>query len=260
MEDCGRSSTRLYLGMVCIFALLIMTACGGGGSLPVPLASTVTIADPLSYVAAPITADFPWNTERADYGEYQLVQAFKTDASHATLIWSYPPFGSFVAFNGDGGETYEVRPDGSTYITSTQDGGKPGITYFGSGWWAFDQYVPDCSQGWRNGPDGLGRACHQVITYPGTPNQITVDTVVSEHYALPGQIGPMERAFYGQGWGRLAWMAFNQPSCTAVNPSRAPAISAFDTGPGPAKCDERLNTNIVAPAVPLSGAAFGWPP
>lgn len=243
-------------------ALLLLAACGGGGggdgftSTP----EVVTIADPMSYLA-PIDAVTPWQTERADFGGYQRVAAFHTDATRAVLIWSYSPFGPFVAANGDGGETYELRPDGSVYITSTQDGGKPGVvTQFGDGWWAFDQYVPDCATGgWRNGPDGLGRACHQVITLPGSPAPITADTIVSEHYALPGQTGPMERAFYAQGYGRLAWMSFNQPGCIAVDPARAPAISAFDSGPGPAKCDERLNTNIVPASPGLSGVTFGWP-
>jgi hypothetical protein len=255
-------------------ALLLLAACGsGGGGLSSPIAevpAAVTIADPMAYLvqsrnpdgnaATPLQAADSWSYVRRDFGGYQAAQAFQTGPGSAALIWSYPPFGPFVAGNGDGGETYRIDGGGNVYIASTQDGGKPGVvTQFGDGWWAFDQYVPDCSAGWRNGPDGLGRACHQVITFPGSPAPLTADTIVSEHYALPGQTGPMERAFYAQGWGRVAWMAFNQPGCVQVDPARAPAISAFDTGPGPAKCDERLNTNIVPAEGSMSGDRFGWP-
>lgn len=241
--------------------MLALAACGGGGTSPMPMPTpAVTISDPLSFVAELPDATTLWSYEREDFGGYQRVMSFRTDATHATLIWHYVPFGSFNATNGDGGEQYALDSTGAVYITATQDGGKPGITQFGTDWWAFDKYVPDCAQGWRSSPDGLGRACHQVITFPGSPSPLTADTIVSEHYALPGQNGPMERAFYAQGWGRVAWMSFNQIGCAPVDPARTPAISAFDTGPGPAKCDERMNTNIVKPLMALDGKSFGWPP
>lgn len=195
----------------------------------------------------------PWTYVRKDYGGYQIAQAFRVDSEHATLIWSYPPFGRFVAANGNGGETYERRGD-AIYITATQDGGTPGVQHFAS-WWAFDIYVPDCLVGWRESPDGLGRACRQTITFP--PG-ITADTIVSEHYNVPGYAGPMERAFYALGWGRLAWMSFNQECTVPVDAARAPALPAFDGGG--VKCDERMNTLIEAADGSLSGISFGWAP
>lgn len=258
---------------------LVLVSCGGGGNgpiPPVPPSPIVTIADPMSYIAqsqAPtgsgglLTWTSPWLYKRLDWGNYQVAQSYlRPDLRSAQTIWSYPPFGPFVAADGDGGEVYVLGPTGgdpsSVYITETQDGGSPNIVSFGLNWWAFDQYVPDCATGWRYGPDLRGRACHTTIAYPATGppgNQIVVDTIVSEHYAVPVlYTGPMERAFYGKGWGRLAWMAFSQPGCTQIDPARAPPISAFDTGPGP-KCDERLNTNIRVNADGLSGATFGWP-
>lgn len=256
--------------LVALLVGLALAACSGG-SPPDPVPAP-TIASPLSYLAqsaypdgSPATPLYPsnaWRYVRKDWGGYQVEQSFlRGDGVGAETIWSYPPFGSFVAANGDGGEVYRVGGDGSLYISETQDGDRSGITQFGTGWWMFDQYVPDCAAGWRGSPDGLGRACHQVITFPATGvpgNVITADTIVSEHYNLPLQLGPLERAFYSLGWGRLAWMSFGQLSCQQVDQVRAPPISAFDAGPG-LKCDERLNTNIVPVSGGMSGQMFGWP-
>lgn len=231
--------------------LFLLSACSTNNVPNIPL--PITIDNPMEYLAE-YEADTEWKYQRSDYGYYQHVVASKIDNNHAKLIWSYPPFNKFVLGNGDGGETYEIK-DSNVYITSTQDS-KNSITNFGYSWWIFDKYIPECFQGWGNGPDSLGRACHTEITFPGTPNPITVDTIVSEHYALPNQQGPMERAFYGKGYGRLAWMSFNQPICNPIDPNRAPPISKFDDG---VKCDERVNTNIVTNFNGLSGNTYGWP-
>jgi hypothetical protein len=246
--------------LLAVVTLLFLAACGSDA--PPSSGAIVTVPEPLSYLvqsvnpdgntATPLTSTAPWTYRRFDFGNYQALQSFlRGDGKSAVAVWSFAPFGPFVAANGDGGEVYELRGD-AVYITKTQDGGKPGIQDFGKGWWAFDKYVPACSKGWRNSPDTYGRACRETITYP--PG-IVADTIVSEHYSLPGHTGAMERAFYALGWGRLAWMAFNQPNCVAVAPARAPALSALDEG---VKCDERVNTNIVVSDGGLSGDKFGW--
>jgi hypothetical protein len=63
----------------------------------------------------------------------------------------YPSYGGhFDASTGDGGEVYVVE-NGVVRISETQDGSKPGITYFvakgGTGWLLFDNKVPTGS--WR---------------------------------------------------------------------------------------------------------------
>src|SRR5579872_3025309 len=79
---------------------------------------------------------------------YQIEEAFIASNGAPELIWSYPPFGPFVAANGDGGETYAIDRNGAVTITQTQDGGRPGIQHFvgascgGTGWLIFRADAP----------------------------------------------------------------------------------------------------------------------
>lgn len=243
----------------------LVAACGGGGGgdAPVP---PVTIADPLAYLTqtsvlagnVALHAADPWRYVRFDFGRHQIAQSFlRPDDGGVVTIWSYPPFGPFVAANGDGGETYE-RIGEVVYITATQDGGKPGMQQFGLAWPLFDIRAPECPE-WRT--IGLSRFCRATVTYPvsGVPgDRITADTIISEH--------GNERFYMARDWGRLAWQAWGPPgSCSPVSdlPDRSPALS-FDGPPAGhpdwIRCDTRVNTNIEGADGTMSGAAFGWPP
>lgn len=237
--------------------LLVLASCGGGGgnNTPPPTPqNTVTITDPMNYFGT-IQASDPWTTERWDIGHYQAVQTFITGSNTATTIWSYPPFGRFVAANGDGGETYVLNGD-TAYATSTQDGSQPGITQFGTAWPVFDVYAPQCPavKAVTN-----GRECMQQMIFSGTPSDITANTVMLDHDDSPTVV---ERFYFAENIGRVVWEAWQQGPC--INPNglngRTGSIS-YEPPPYPGwvKCDERQNTNY-GPAQPgLSGASFGWP-
>lgn len=253
---------KMMIHVVFLIAVLLLAGCSGGGVSKVT-PPTVTIANPMHYLAQSreiggqelLQAGDPWLYERFDFGRYQLSQSFQVDATHATTIWSYPPFGPFIAAHGDGGETYEMV-DGTVYITSTQDGSKPGIQQFGRSWWAFDNRIPNCPA-WRYGPIGASRACRTDVTYPTAAGAtITADTIISEHGT--------ERSYFGGG--RLAWQVWGpQGSCTPPIDlaARAPRLS-FD---GPPEghpdwilCDVRIVTNTEPADGSMSGIRFGWPP
>lgn len=243
-----------------IASLLALTACSGGSSSnssPSPPNSTptVTITDPMNYFGTIQVSD-SWTTERFDIGNYQAVQTFITGSNTATTIWSYPPFGPFVAANGDGGETYVLNGD-TAYATSTQDGSQPGITQFGTAWPVFDVYAPQCPtvRAVTN-----GRECAQSMTFSGTPSNITANTIMLDHDDSPTVV---ERFYFAWGVGRVVWEAWQQGPCIDPNAlnGRTGSIS-YEPPPYPnwVKCDERQNTNY-APAQPgLSGNSFGWPP
>ncbi len=256
-----------------ILLSLSLLGCGKISTTILP----VTIPAPLSYLAQSVNPDgnintplgfsSSWTYERFDYNNNQAEQTFlNNNGVDAETIWSYSPFGKFNALNGDGGETY-VNIGGAYYITSTQDGGKPGIQIFPSQvWWLFDNHVPDCSVGWEMAPNGLGRACHEVVSFPAygvSGNQITGDAILSEHYNKVNLQGNMERSYFVQGWGRLDWQSWQQNCNVRVNSDLIP-ISSFNKlpkeNPNYIKCDERLITNIyIPPDINLSGKDFGWP-
>ena len=263
--------------LLCLLGVGCSSNNNGGNQNPSPQPTTITIPDIMTYFVqsqqsgngVALGWSDPWLYKRYDFGHYQVEQSYlRVDGVSAQTIWSYPPFGSFVAADGDGGEIYVQSPTGgeagATYISETQDGVAPGIQQFGLNWWVADQYIPPCVSGWQTSPDGLGRACEATVTYPNdTGGTIIADTIVSEHYDLPGLGGKMERAYYGKGWGRLAWQAWG-PSCPAqLDPARKPPMS-YDGPPAElpmwVQCDSRIVTNIVPADGSLSGANFGWPP
>lgn len=274
-----------FLTLLCAF----ITSCGGSNPPSPnppspPPTNALNVVDFLAQAAnsngtgGPVQTDTPWAYRRFDFAPndpnrqpwpfaYQMSQTFQRDVATFQTIWAYGEGPANTTTRGDGGEVYQTvqNTDGTTdvFITETQDSNQP-ITTFGKNWWLFSSDIPDCSTGWKNGPDGRGRACYTNITFSATGvpgNSLTLKSVVSEHYAVPYlMIGPMERIILGQGYGRLVWQAFNQPNCTQVDPARTPPISQFDTGPGPAKCDERLTTQFVPFNGSMSGQTFGWLP
>ncbi len=188
-----------------------------------------------------------------------------TDGSYYVTTWSYPPFGPFVAVNGDGGEVYTVS-GGVVRICCTQDGGKPGVMQRFTDWWLFDDQTP--TGAWRQ-YDAKSRARRETVAFPASgydATQLTVDTIVSEHYDNVGLDGKMERFYMVAGWGRLLWQAwwppspFPPPSDLAA---RCPGVS-WDGPPAEHPDwhlqDCRLTTNLVPADGSMSVDGFGWPP
>lgn len=239
--------------------------------------------------AAPQRANDPMFWRRHDWPApvgYQIEDAFARPDGTLETTWSYPPFGPFVAANGDGGEIYRID-GGIVTIAETQDGGKPGIQYFtgarcgGTGWIAFTAATPtgawaetiarlaiernprDCSAHSR----ALTRWRLEPVAIPfivfGAAATVTVPAVISEHYsaATIARSRAMERTFFGKGWGRLIWEAWVTSPGAADLSARCPG-TPFSTPPAPGwrLADCRYATNIVKADGRLTGAAFGWPP
>jgi hypothetical protein len=200
--------------------------------------------------------------------------------------WSYPPFGSFVAANGDGGEVY-VNDAGTVRISVTQDGGRPGLQYFvgracgGTGWILFRTDAPTGS--WADLVAALGDSpdpgiCQErsrsytryrleQVPIPfiinGVRRALIIPTIISEHYSgrSLASAKALERFFLGQGWGRLVWEAWG-PGAAAIDLSARCPGTAWSVRPvaGWQLHDCRYATNIVAADGRLSVTGFGWPP
>jgi hypothetical protein len=240
--------------------------------------------------AAAQQADRPMLWQRRDWpapNGYQIEASFIGVSGAPEIIWSYAPFGSFVARNGDGGEVYDIGRDGSITIAQTQDGGRPGVLQHfvgphcsGTGWlvakanpssgtWTSAVATLSVSQDPSACPP-LDRAFTrwrlENISIPfivsGKTRSITVPSLISEHYDGASIAGAqhMERTFFGKGWGRLVWEAWGLAPPTVDLVPRCPG-TAWSTPPAPGWQleDCRYSTNIVAAKTGMTGAKFGWP-
>lgn len=260
----SRNAQHFFLSATLLLAL---AACGGGhgGTSSAPPVAATTIADPLAYLVEGVTPGDAGNPlrvgdamtyRRQDFGGYQDEDAFLLADGTAETVWSYPPFGPFVAAQGDGGEHYTVSGD-TVFIDSTQDGGKPGIQQF-NGWIAFRTdatATPTCFVA----PIGA-YTCYsrQTVTFPRIG---AADTIISEHYNIadPARAGAMERSFWGLGWGRLAWQAWTRGGIP-VDPSRCPDFGWNQPPqPGLVLADCRESANVVPQTSPLDPAQL-WHP
>lgn len=269
---------RGYFIILLVLATMLLVACNEEGDkkpAPVPV-SRVTITDPLAYlaqsinpdgnVATPLHANDPLTYRRKDFGRYQIEDSFLAPDGSAITTWSYPPFGPFVAANGDGGEQYVIEGD-ITRITSTQDGGKPGVQVFegpGCGRDGWVVFRTDATEEWRDlvakmgcpiGASAYTRYRVANIDWPGIGR---IETIVSEHYnsSEASRAGAMERIFLGRGWGRLGWQAWN----SAASPIRSeidrrcPDFGWNDQHTGMVLNDCRIVTNIVDHDGRITGA------
>lgn len=259
--------------LFCLFLLSALAACsgiGGGGPVspvggtPAPVPAP-TIADPLAYLVEGVTPGDASNPLRAgdamtyrrqDFGGYQDEDAYLLADGMAVLDWSYPPFGPFVAANGDGGESYAVSGD-AVSITATQDGGKPGVQTF-NGWVAFKTDAAATPQCFVAPIKAYTCYSRQTVTFPKIG---AVDTIVSDHYSTrnPASAPAMERSFWGLGWGRVAWQAWTRGGAP-VDPARCPDFGWNQPPrPGLVLSDCRENVTVVPQTTPLDPAQL-WHP
>jgi len=214
---------------------------------------------------------------------YQIEDSFVGANGSPETIWSYPPFGSFVAANGDGGEVYSVATNDTVTITERQDGGKPGIQRFcgGTGWIVFEANPPSGS--WASTVATLadvpaGSVCPATLNSDFTQwrleqvavpfiinsarQSVTVATIISEHYdaATIATSRHLERTFFGQGYGRLIWESWGLTAPTINLSARCPG-TAYSTPPAPGWQleDCRYLTNIVSSSGTMTDSGFGWP-
>jgi hypothetical protein len=202
-------------------------------------------------------------------------------------LWSFAPFGPFVASHGDGGEVYAV--DGRLVrISFTQDGGKPGLQGFygahcgGTGWIAFeadaptgrwaslvahlsDEPIPSLCLAFSS---ALTRYRLENVAVPwivaGERRTIERPTVIAEHYdrATLAASRNMERSFFAKGVGRIIWEAWTTGKPAGNDLAARCPGTAWSTPPaaGWVLSDCRYATNLVAGAGAMSGERIGWPP
>jgi len=307
----------LLLKTAC-FAIWLV-ACDGGSSqgatsTPLPPVSTATIPDVSVFLAQtvcldrsgkavglavpgatctakrPQRASDPMFERRHDWPAptgFQIEDSVASDDDREFVTtWSYPPFGPFVAANGDGGEVFVS--DGTTVrIAVTQDGGKPGLQYFvgrscgGTGWIVFRNDVPTgkwadlvaalgdspdpgaCKEGSRS----YTRYRREHVRIPfiinGVRQAAIIPTIISEHYTgrSLATATALERFFLGQGWGQLIWEAW-RPGAPAIDLSARCPGTAWSVPPvaGWQLHDCRYATNITPAVGSFSVIDFGWPP
>lgn len=255
-----------------------------------PLDGNLEIAEPNCLGARPQVASDPMFMRRHDWpapAGYQIEDSFRSnDGSYDETTWAYPPFGPFIAANGDGGEVY-VIDGGTVRISVTQDGGSPYIQGFfgagcgGTGWVLFRSDAPTGS--WVSlvatlHDEPLRSSCSaansaftryrlEQVAIPfvigGSQQTLTLPTIISEHYnaALIARATAMERTFMARGVGRAVWEAWTTgaPSSrdTAV---RCPGTSwSIRPAAGWVLSDCRYSTNLVTADGSLSGDTYGWP-
>jgi hypothetical protein len=299
------------------FGALAIALSGCSGTLPSLGASTtgpVTIADLQTYlvqqrcadgalmvsasapcVSAPQTEADVMVQRRHDWpapAGYMAQDAYLGPYGPET-IWSYAPFGPFVAAHGDGGEVYVI--DGDTVrISITQDGGTPYIQGFygagcagGSGWIAFRNDAPTGS--WATvvatlndvkvpgscPPLGVLRVGYsqaltryrlETVSFPfivdGVRDTIPLQAVISEHYdhGTFAASKNMERSMWAAGVGRAVWEAWSVTNTTPVDPARCPGTNwSQPPAVGWVMYDCRYTTNIVTESAPITGTTYGWP-
>lgn len=237
-----------------------MAACSGGKSPSpsIPSSLPVVISDPMAYLAQSRgttgDASIPLHDydnmiyRRFDFGHYQSSDSFLTGPTSAITTWGYAPFGPFVEANGDGGERYELRTDGSVRITHTKH---LGIETTPIDWTVLSASTVDCSQGWTE-YNILERGCRATVTYPKIG---PVDSIISEHRS---PIEPlMERIFLARGWGRVAWQAF-KGNGQVDDPSRCPDFG-WNGYPNMNLVDCRYSVNVEPATSVLNGTQL-WRP
>lgn len=281
--------TKLIVAGLAAACLIAGCAHDKATLLPVPAPGAATIPDVTAFLApADHRASDPMTSRRFDWGGYQASDAFQTDDGRAFVTtWSYPPFGPFVAANGDGGEVYLT--DGTTVrIAATQDGGKPYLQGFygagcgGTGWVIFRNDAPTgqwASLVARLSGGEIPGACAadvpaftryrlEQVTVPflidGQRQDITLPTIVSEHFnnVSIDKATALERSFFAAGYGRLIWEAWTTGPATGVNLADRCPGTAFSTPPAPGwtLSDCRTSTNVQPADGSLTGDGFGWPP
>jgi hypothetical protein len=223
----GRKKSVNILKILCAVAPFL-AAChggsgggnGGGASNGLPPLGPVTVPNPMAFLVSPS------RTVRFDFGRYQATTSYQLDDTHAVTTWDYQPLGVYNPDDGDGGEQYAVEGD-TVRIEGTRDGGKPYNQYFvgkacgGTGWLVFRT---DASDQWREmiakldisqdpnscsaGSLALTRYRKARVSFPELGEQ---EAIISEHYSSDSvdRSDGMERSFFVQGYGRVAWQAFS---------------------------------------------------
>ena len=290
------------------FATLAAFAALVGCSRAEPALGPVSVPDPLAFLiqlrcpdgalelaepdcpgAAPQRAADPMRMRRHDWpapAGYAAQDAM-LGADGPETLWSFAPFGPFVAARGDGGEVYVV--DGRTVrIALTQDGGKPYVQAFhgrrcgGTGWVAFrddaptgrwaslvahlsDEPVASLCMAFSS---ALTRYRLETVAAPwivaGERRTIAKPTVIAEHYdrATLAASRNMERSFFAKGVGRIIWEAWTMGKPTGNGLAARCPLTAWSAAPavGWVLSDCRYATNLVADDGAMSGERFGWPP
>jgi hypothetical protein len=292
----------------CAFAAFAAATALVGCSNAAPAPGPATIPDPTEYLvqlrcpdgvleiaepncpgAAPQRASDPMTMRRHDWPAPRgyVAQDAVLGADGPETLWSFDPFGPFVAAHGDGGEAYAI--DGHTVrISVTQDGGKPGLQGFygarcgGTGWIAFRDDAP--TGRWASlvahlSDEPVPSLCFALsaaltryrledVAAPwivgGGRRSLVRPTVIAEHYdrASLAASRNMERSFFAKGAGRIIWEAWTTGKpAGAYLATRCPG-TAWSTPPaaGWVLSDCRYATNLVAGEGAMSGARFGWPP
>jgi len=248
-------------------------------------------AEPGCVGARPQRASDPMRMRRHDWPApdgYQIVDSYVADDSASFVsAFSFAPFGSFAARNGDGGEVYVI--DGDTVrIAATEDGGQMGVVqgFFGAGCggtgWVL--FRADARAGrWAEEVARLkgrpvGSACAasssaftryrlaQVslpFTVGGRRTDITLPTIISEHFnaATLARSSALERTFMARGVGRAIWEAWSKHPATIGDLARRCPGTAWSTPPAPGwfLTDCRYATNLVPADGAMSGDRYGWP-
>lgn len=232
---------------------------------------------------------------RHDWGTpdegYQIGDAFLSDdGTYAVTTWSYPPFGQFVAANGDGGEVY-INDGYSMWIAGTQDGGSgdfvmyfPGRQYGPNGGWL--AFRNDASTGsWASvvaelqdvaNPDttaapnpALTRYRLENVTLPwrvgDVPVTCAMPAIISQHFngSTIADAVDMEESIWMQRIGRV-WWAYYKPGAQDLTdvmayrlPGGKPNFCGLD---GWGLQDGRLYTNVRQHDGTVTGKNYAWPP
>lgn len=209
---------------------------------------------------------------RTDIGIYQISDAVMSPSRGQWLhTWSYWPWRLFDKGKGDGGHTI-VWQEGVARITATEDFSTSGLMPLPT-WGLFDQWTPQGEWRWIDPND---RARRETVTFPasGSPGfwpatwtSITADTIVSEHYDLPGMGGKLERIYLAAGLGMTYWQAYVPPGTPIPETSQAwrcPVEGIAFAGPPPEHPDWvlydcRLWTHFVGWDGWASVRRWGWP-
>jgi hypothetical protein len=205
---------------------------------------------------------------------------------------SFPPWGAYVAANGDGGNLVGITGDGFIKAFATSDGGMPGELYYfigpdgGNGGWVMGGTDAIIGDDWiervcmlqqsypgPDNPEGGGlspaytRYLRAYISVPVTfdsaqPEHDTYECMVSEHYGAedPATASEFERFVLAKGWGLIRWEYWAKSGTPTANlTDRAPAMDWCWPGyggaaPGYQLMDARhyMNLHPQFPADPMA--------